>query len=230
MDKPVNTTAFSLLGLLGKRDWSAPELARFMERSVIRYILPRTRSQLYSEPKRLVKLGLARARQEPGPGRRRTVYSITAKGRRALARWLAEPGEALRLEHKTLLKFYLTDYRDTAALRSRLAEMREETLASVKEALAQVSRITTEGIALEQTAVAASLVSGMAASQYRAQLAWLDTLEQALEELPGEPDAMAWAMARYERSRDELEQLLRGQGSSSGSSGDGTGSADSSVQ
>lgn len=216
MDKPanspINTTAFSLLGLLGKRDWSASELALFMERSVIRYILPRTRSQLYSEPKRLVKLGLARARLEPGPGRRRTVYSITPKGRRALAEWLAEPGEAVRLEHKTLLKFYLTDHRDTAALRSRLAEMREETLAGVREALAQISRITTEGIALEQTAVAASLVSSMAASQFRAQLAWLDSLELALEDLPGQADAMAWAMARYEQSRGELEQLLRAAG------------------
>lgn len=48
--------------------------------------------------------GLARAREERVGRRPRTVYSITPKGRRALARWLREPGAGPVLEFQALLK------------------------------------------------------------------------------------------------------------------------------
>lgn len=208
MEKSINTTAYSLLGLLAKRDWTAAELARFMERSVIRYILPRTRSQLFNEPKRLVKLGLARARPATGGGPRGTVYSITPRGRQELEAWLAAPGESPRVEHKSLLKFYLIDSTDRDALRSRVAEMREQTLAGVREALALVREITARGVILPQTAATASLASGLAVNQFRGQLAWLAELEEALETLPDNTAEESWALAQYARSRRQLEQML----------------------
>ncbi len=48
-------------------------------------------SHFYAEPKRLAKLGYLSAHKEPGRTRERTVYELTAKGRRAVAAWLAEP-------------------------------------------------------------------------------------------------------------------------------------------
>ena len=42
-------------------------------------------SQYYVEPKRLAKLGYLDARKEPGKTRERTVYTLTDKGRQALA-------------------------------------------------------------------------------------------------------------------------------------------------
>ncbi|WP_116368135.1 PadR family transcriptional regulator [Parahaliea mediterranea] len=207
-NSPLNTTAYSLLGLLAKRDWGAAELAAFMERSVIRYILPRTRSQLFSEPKKLVKLGLATVHPGAAGGRQRKVYRITAAGRRELKRWLKRPGEPVRIEHKALLKFYLTDYRDTAALQLRVSEMRQQALAGLADAHAQLQRVVDEGLVLEQTAPSAAMVSNLAASYFRAQMAWLDTLEVRVAALPEEPAVRDWALGLYRDSCDEIAALL----------------------
>ncbi len=45
-------------------------------------------SNLYAEPKKLIAHGFASAHSEPRGKRRRTVYSITPSGKRALADWL----------------------------------------------------------------------------------------------------------------------------------------------
>ena len=53
------------------------------------FIWPVAESQLYAEPKRLVRERLVEVREEAsGPVRTRKVYRLTAGGRRALKRWL----------------------------------------------------------------------------------------------------------------------------------------------
>jgi PadR family transcriptional regulator AphA len=112
----MSTTSYALLGLLGVRSWSTYELTRQMDRSLGR-IWPRAQSKLYEEPKKLVTRGLARARDERVGDRPRTVYSITAKGRRALAGWLGEPSAGVPLESEHLLKIFLAEHgTDWAAL------------------------------------------------------------------------------------------------------------------
>jgi DNA-binding PadR family transcriptional regulator len=76
----------------------------------LHYFWPRAESNVYAEPKRLVDGGFAEARSEPVGKRRRTVYSITRKGRRALESWLAEPAAESRLESETLVKFMFAPY------------------------------------------------------------------------------------------------------------------------
>src|SRR5687768_14299166 len=99
----LTTTSFAILGLLAIKPWSSYELTQQMDRSVGR-MWPRAQSKLYEEPKKLVANGLARATEERVGRRSRTVYSITAKGRRALAGWLHEPGVGPVLEFEQLLK------------------------------------------------------------------------------------------------------------------------------
>jgi DNA-binding PadR family transcriptional regulator len=101
--RELTTTSYAILGLLAIRPWSTYELARQMRRN-LHYFWPRAESNLYAEPKRLVEEGFAVARSEPVGKRRRTVYSITRKGRRALQSWLGEPAAESRLESETLLK------------------------------------------------------------------------------------------------------------------------------
>ena len=72
--------------------WSSYELTQQMDRSLGR-VWPRAVSKLYDEPKKLASHGLARSAIQRNGRRTRTVYTITAKGRRALAEWLGEPGE-----------------------------------------------------------------------------------------------------------------------------------------
>lgn len=61
-----------------------------MEWSLSRF-WPRPKSKLYEEPKKLERLGLAVSRREATGRRARTVYAITASGRRALRDWFGEP-------------------------------------------------------------------------------------------------------------------------------------------
>jgi PadR family transcriptional regulator, regulatory protein AphA len=101
----LTTTSYAILGLLGIRPFTTYELAQQMERSLKRF-WPRAQSRIYEEPKRLARLGLAKATEDRVGRRPRTTYAITAKGRRALQRWLAEPGSGPTVEFEALLKVF----------------------------------------------------------------------------------------------------------------------------
>jgi len=65
-----------------------------------------TQSQIYRELHQAARDGLVAAQGVAGDGKPdRKVYSITPKGREALARWLREAPEPLLLRHPLLLKF-----------------------------------------------------------------------------------------------------------------------------
>lgn len=105
----LTVTSYAILGLLALQPWTTYELAQQMGRS-LSHFWPRAQSRIYEEPKRLVKLGLARASSEFTGQRPRTVYTITAKGRRSLRRWLEEAGGAgPQLEFELLLKVFLSE-------------------------------------------------------------------------------------------------------------------------
>lgn len=102
------TTSFALLGLLALKSWTTYELAGQMDRGLGRF-WPRARSNVFAEPKRLVALGLAKASKERVGLRARTIYTITPKGRRALAAWLKEPSDAPTFEWEHLVKVFFAD-------------------------------------------------------------------------------------------------------------------------
>jgi len=128
----LTSTSYAVLGLLALRPWGTYELARQMERS-LDHFWPRAQSKVYEEPKKLVANGLARARVEAVGRRSRTVYSITAKGRRALARWTEAPGAGPSLEFEALLKLFFTDQSSKAAALSNVAATRAWAEASNQE-------------------------------------------------------------------------------------------------
>jgi len=122
----LTTTSYAILGLLAVRPWTTYELAQQMDRAIGDF-WPRTRSKLYEEPKKLVAHGLARARPGRVGNRPRTVYAITAKGRRALAAWLPTPSEAPQLEFEGLLKVFFAEHGSKADLLRTLDEVRRWT-------------------------------------------------------------------------------------------------------
>jgi DNA-binding PadR family transcriptional regulator len=113
-----------VLGLLAIKPWSSYELTQQMDRS-LGLFWPRAVSKLYEEPKKLVAHELARASTETTGQRRRTVYTITAKGRRALRAWLARPGAGPVLEFEQLLKVFFAEQATTTDLRRNLAAAQE---------------------------------------------------------------------------------------------------------
>ena len=80
----LTPTSYAILGLLAVRPWTTYELAKQIERGMQNF-WPRASSTLYEDPKKLVAHGLATAKKERTGKRPRTVYTITARGRRALA-------------------------------------------------------------------------------------------------------------------------------------------------
>ncbi len=104
----LTTTSYAILGLLAIEPWSTYELTQQMDRSLGR-MWPRAQSKLYEEPKKLVSIGLAKAATETVGRRPRTMYTITAKGRRALAAWLSEPGAGPVVEFEQLLKVFFSE-------------------------------------------------------------------------------------------------------------------------
>ncbi len=131
--RPLTASSHAVLGLLAVAPRSAYELVRQIERSNVRLIWPRAQSKLYEEPKVLVAHGLATARREG----RRTVYHITPRGRRALRRWLDQPGPAPYFESEELLKVAFGDFGS-----------REQLLATIRRIHDDVVRRTRRGLAL----------------------------------------------------------------------------------
>ncbi len=117
----LTTTSFAMLGMLAIRPWTTYELAQHMERGVGRLWPPSARSKMFNEPKKLAGLGLVKATADAVGDRPRTVYRITAKGRRALAAWLDTPGEPTRLESEQLLKLFFAEHGSTDQARATVA-------------------------------------------------------------------------------------------------------------
>src|SRR3954468_15644070 len=119
----LTATSYAILGLLAIKPWTTYELAQQMERS-FRNFWPRAESRIYEEPKRLVQLGLARSAAEHVGKRPRTVYSITAKGRRALARWVDAEAGGPELEFEALVKIFFAEHGTRSSTLERIEDVR----------------------------------------------------------------------------------------------------------
>ena len=132
MPAALTTTSYAILGLLALRPWTTYELAQQMRRALGQF-WPRAESNLYEEPKKLVALGLATAAAETVGNRRRTLYSITPEGRRALAEWMPAPAAGPVLEFEQLVKVFFAEYGTKADLLATIEGARawaEERIAS----------------------------------------------------------------------------------------------------
>lgn len=104
----ITTTSYALLGLLALRPWTTYELTKQVQRG-LGWFWPRTERKLYDEPKKLVAAGLATATDQHTGKRPRTVYAITADGRRALHEWLGEPAAPPSVEFEAMVKVFFAD-------------------------------------------------------------------------------------------------------------------------
>jgi DNA-binding PadR family transcriptional regulator len=133
------TTSHAILGLLALRSWTTYELAKQVQRS-LGWFWPRTERKLYDEPKRLVAAGLATSKREMTGARPRTVYGITARGKKALRTWLDEPPAPPSLEFEGLVKVFFADGGTLEQLRAtltRIAEMADARVAELDEKFAE---------------------------------------------------------------------------------------------
>jgi len=102
----LTPTSYVVLGLIEQMGTATPyQLKQAVAMGLGEFwSLPHT--QLYSDSQRLAEAGLLDERREPS-GRRRRVYRLTAKGRKALDDWRAEPTPQLyEIRDAGLLKLF----------------------------------------------------------------------------------------------------------------------------
>lgn len=123
----LTTTEAALLGLLRTGPMSGYDLRKDVERSVAYFWAP-AKTQIYATLPKLVEAGYAtqeRVVQDARPDK--TIYAITGRGRGALREWVEEaPLEGGHGRNLILLKLYFGEEADPDALRTQLAERREE--------------------------------------------------------------------------------------------------------
>jgi PadR family transcriptional regulator, regulatory protein AphA len=107
MQEPrLTPTSYIVLGLLELCGEATPYELKQQVAESVGYFWSLQHAQLYTEPERLAGAGYLDERREE-TGRRRRHYSLTAKGRDALAAWRAEPTASLtELREPALLKLF----------------------------------------------------------------------------------------------------------------------------
>jgi DNA-binding PadR family transcriptional regulator len=111
-------TSHIVLGLLSMSGGEAsPYDLKQMAAATVGHFWSLPHSQLYAEPTRLARAGYVTEQREPD-GRRRKLYSLTERGRDALAEWLGVlTPEPYMLRDPALLKlFFGADVRELAAV------------------------------------------------------------------------------------------------------------------
>jgi DNA-binding PadR family transcriptional regulator len=178
------TTSYAILCLLAVRDWTAYELAQQMDRSV-GGMWPRAASVVYEEPKRLVALGLATATPTATGRRASTTYGITAKGRRALRGWLAQPGAGPVTEFEGLLKVAFSDHGTLEGLRANLRALREEAEADRVDRDRRMREYAETGGPFPERLPIIALAAEHVRLQSEALLQWLEWAEEATQDWTG---------------------------------------------
>jgi len=117
----LTPTSYVVLGMIALRGPSTSyDLKRAVQNSV-GYFWPFPHAQLYSEPKRLLELGMLEVESE-AEGRRRQIYTVTSLGMKALREWLAEPTEEpLQVRDVAELKLFFGEFAQPVDI-VRLAE------------------------------------------------------------------------------------------------------------
>lgn len=179
----MTTTSYAILGLLAVKPWTTHELVQQVDRSM-RRMWPRAQSKLYEEPKKLVAHGFARAADDSVGRRRRTRYTITAKGRRALAAWLKEPGDGPILEFEQLLKISFADSGSKADIVTNLGATRAWVLEQNEENLA-TARAYVEGQGAFPERAALNQLAGRFLTDFYVTVArWVDWASEVVDTWP----------------------------------------------
>jgi len=125
-DKPIlAATSWALLGMLTyNQELTGYDLRKWIDWSLRYFYGSPAYSQIYSDLKKLERLGLVTSRVEAGSGARsRRLYKITDAGNEAATAWVNEaPVEPPTLKHNALLRVTFGHLTNPSQLRELLQE------------------------------------------------------------------------------------------------------------
>jgi DNA-binding PadR family transcriptional regulator len=128
--------------------------------------------QIYSTLARLERDGLVEGQSVAGDNRRKRVYELTEDGRAALARWVRTPVSGTRLKDEFFMKLVVVVSAQLAEPKAVIEGQRREYLQSLRDLDAL--------LAANGKGVAAELLVEGAVLHAKADLEWLDLIEQRL--------------------------------------------------
>jgi PadR family transcriptional regulator, regulatory protein AphA len=132
MSEQLSPTAYVILGMVSTTPRSGYEIKALVDSST-RFFWAASYGQIYPELKRLEKAGLVAGSDATRNGRKRTVYRITAAGRRMLRDWLREPPEVFETRDEGLLKLFFADALPPQEAIKTLEAMKESRLGLVAQ-------------------------------------------------------------------------------------------------
>jgi PadR family transcriptional regulator, regulatory protein AphA len=133
-------------------------------------------SQWYAEPKRLEALGYLSSHKQPGQTRPRTHYTLTDKGRAALAQWMDEPARFPRIQHEAVTRLLAADIVGEQAVLDSLEALRGE----IAEIVARLDAAEAVARTIPNRAPYLLLNHRLARRIVQAHTDWLDEVEQEL--------------------------------------------------
>lgn len=166
--------SFVILVLVGRGGAGPHDLRRMAEDG--RVYWDAAPSQWYAEPKRLEEHGYLAAHKTPGRTRERTHYTLTDRGRDALAEWVRTPATLPRIQNEPVIRLAAADLVDPAAVLEGLEGMRpdlEAALAGVEAGQARAADIPHRAHLLEVN-------HRYAQRMLELQRAWLEEAEAVL--------------------------------------------------
>jgi len=169
--------SYVMLMLIGERGAAPHDLLRMSRQG--RVYWSAAASRYYSEPKKLAALGYLDARTEAGQTHDRTWYTLTDKGRRAVADWLAQPSAFIRIQNEPAARLNGADLAsDERTVVRSLQAIRPE----IEDQLAWLD--TAEGVAgtLPHRQRYLRLNHRLSRRILHAFLDWLDEVERELGE------------------------------------------------
>jgi DNA-binding PadR family transcriptional regulator len=158
------------LALLAGDSRHGYELKQALEQEFGQLLPAVNAGQIYSTLARLERDGLIVGRSIAGDGRGKRVYELTESGRAAMAAWIEMPVPGTRLKDEFFMKFVLVASARLAEPRTVIDGQRREYLQSLRD-LDALLAANGKGLAAEL------LVEG-AVLHLKADLEWLDLIEQ----------------------------------------------------
>lgn len=121
-----NRSRYAILGVLSEGPASGYDIRKTIEQE-LSHFWNESYGQIYPILRALAEERLATRRRKKQRGKPdRQVYSITAKGRRALREWLSEPPSLQTERNETLLKLFFSGNLDTTERRELIEAYREK--------------------------------------------------------------------------------------------------------
>jgi PadR family transcriptional regulator, regulatory protein AphA len=139
----LSATAKVILGMLAARPRSGYEIKTLVDSSA-RFFWAASYGQIYPELKRLEDAGLITGADASQGARQRTVYKLTAKGKRAAREWIEGAPQVFELRDEGLLELFFAGAIEPART-AEIARERAARSAAVAAELREIERQVEHG-------------------------------------------------------------------------------------